>query len=436
MQGKLIVKNFGILKNIDIDINDFTVIIGSQAQGKSLIAKLTYYFCSLESLFYSFIFERKPKESDKVFIDKMKSYFNEIFPSYLIEQFDKFTIDFFYSENSSIQIKKTKSYLNIKLFGEVNDKFTSIINTVDGFLNSKNKPNFFKSVNNVNEEMLLDLLKEKNIKSVFSSGSTLIPAGRSYFSALYKNIFSILNSKLFNIDKINLQFGAAFEVAKGIDIDSFLKKYEKYKPLIDLMEELICGKYLFEDQEVWIKNENGKIKLTDSSSGQQEILPIILVLIFKAIFTETLTREKGLIIIEEPEAHLFPESQNKITEMFSLLYNLTENKPHFFITTHSPYILSSLNNLIQANNTYKVMEEKSLSFGKKLSKVKIKTIEEIISSNKWLDFKKLSAYYISNGIATNIMNEENKIIDSNIIDEVSNVISEEFGRLLELEFHD
>ena len=40
MNRRLIVKNFGPLKNIDIELKDVTVFIGPQATGKSCLAKL------------------------------------------------------------------------------------------------------------------------------------------------------------------------------------------------------------------------------------------------------------------------------------------------------------------------------------------------------------------------------------------------------------
>jgi predicted ATPase len=46
MNERLIVKNFLCLKDIDIEVKDFLVIIGPQAAGKSLCAKLLY-FCKM-----------------------------------------------------------------------------------------------------------------------------------------------------------------------------------------------------------------------------------------------------------------------------------------------------------------------------------------------------------------------------------------------------
>ena len=42
--SRLIVKNFGPLKDVDIEVRDFLCLIGKQATGKSTIAKLIAIF--------------------------------------------------------------------------------------------------------------------------------------------------------------------------------------------------------------------------------------------------------------------------------------------------------------------------------------------------------------------------------------------------------
>jgi predicted ATPase len=51
-------------------------------------------------------------------------------------------------------------------------------------------------------------------------------------------------------------------------------------------------------------------------------------------------------VVEEPEAYLFPVAQKQIIDLIALLANQNENQ--VIVTTHSPYILSSFNNLLYA----------------------------------------------------------------------------------------
>ncbi len=62
------------------------------------------------------------------------------------------------------------------------------------------------------------------------------------------------------------------------------------------------------------------------------------------------------MIIEEPEAHLFPEAQKEISALIALLSNMKQSQ--ITITTHSPYILASINNLILAHKVGKKYPEK------------------------------------------------------------------------------
>ncbi|TOP40990.1 hypothetical protein CGH17_24595, partial [Vibrio parahaemolyticus] len=47
MHQNLTIKNFLVIKKADIDIKKINVLIGPQANGKSIIAKLVYFFNSI-----------------------------------------------------------------------------------------------------------------------------------------------------------------------------------------------------------------------------------------------------------------------------------------------------------------------------------------------------------------------------------------------------
>ena len=118
------------------------------------------------------------------------------------------------------------------------------------------------------------------------------------------------------------------------------------------------------------------------------------------------------IIFEEPEAHLFPKDQQRLVELLIYILNHTQSGNRLIITTHSPYILSVLNNLIYAG------------------KLKSKSIDE----NLYLHFENISAYSLSNNKAKSILNKENNLIDANYIDDVSNDIANIFDKLLDEEY--
>ena len=52
------------------------------------------------------------------------------------------------------------------------------------------------------------------------------------------------------------------------------------------------------------------------------------------------------MIIEEPEAHIYPLLQKRVMEFIALFANIQDSG--VFITTHSPYVLTVANNLYYA----------------------------------------------------------------------------------------
>ncbi|MDR2869709.1 MAG: AAA family ATPase, partial [Deferribacteraceae bacterium] len=53
MKHKLIVKNFGPIKDISMEVSDFIVLTGAQSSGKSTIAKLIFFFRGIKDAVYS-----------------------------------------------------------------------------------------------------------------------------------------------------------------------------------------------------------------------------------------------------------------------------------------------------------------------------------------------------------------------------------------------
>src|SRR5699024_7618173 len=131
-------------------------------------------------------------------------------------------------------------------------------------------------------------------------------------------------------------------------------------------------------------SEDRYIKINFASSGQQEAVWILNV-----VFYYLLNNKKSFFIIEEPESHLFPNAQKLIAEFISLEKN-GGNK--ILLTTHSPYILGSINNMLYANRISKEVNKRHL--------------EKIISALKWLNFENVSAYYVEAGVIQSCLDED------------------------------
>ncbi len=78
------------------------------------------------------------------------------------------------------------------------------------------------------------------------------------------------------------------------------------------------------------------IDLYNASSSIKQLTPLLLYLRHRA-------SPNDLIIIDEPEMNLHPESQAKLLEILAMLVNA---RVKVLLTTHSPYIMAHLNNLV------------------------------------------------------------------------------------------
>ena len=94
-----------------------------------------------------------------------------------------------------------------------------------------------------------------------------------------------------------------------------------------------------------------------------------------------------------------------------------KHKPQVIISTHSPYILSALNNTLYAGQLLN-------------KKIEIEKIEKILPSS--LKPSEFIAYKIENGMATNIIDTETNLINAEEIDGASDSIMDKFDMLLEL----
>ena len=120
-------------------------------------------------------------------------------------------------------------------------------------------------------------------------------------------------------------------------------------------------------------------------------------------------------IVEEPEQNLFPTSQqNVLNSLLECNNAVKENK--LVISTHSPYILSALNNAILAADVFKLT-------GKEIESYKIE---------RRVSFENISAYKYENGHIFSIKDEETRLINADAIDSCSTKINSDFDELLDL----
>ncbi|MEO8254059.1 MAG: AAA family ATPase, partial [Flavobacterium sp.] len=362
---KLIVKNFGPIKEAEIDLTKYVVFIGDTSTGKSVLAKLISIFRDFTTILNN---NSDDFDKDLDFDYHLKNYnidFNidETIISYSDENFE-----FLFQHKILTLIKDIKTV--IPAYSPFENRFPIY----------------------------------SNLRIKLNSSSVYFPAER-ILTSLIGNTLSGLwanNVALPNCFKI---FSANYEVAR--------------KEILTGDYSLFGFEYKYENGDDKIISSSENFQLSKASSGIQSLLPLLLVFDYEiknSIYNPNLS-----ILIEEPELNLFPKKQKVLIDYIFEKINKTSLK--LIITTHSPYVLSSIDTLMLAKNTYN--EHKDLK----------EEINAIVSENKWVDYENISVYEVRNdGKVYSIKNEEFRSIDTNAIDDVSDIISEEFDKLTELRY--
>lgn len=92
--------------------------------------------------------------------------------------------------------------------------------------------------------------------------------------------------------------------------------------------------------EIMFHTNTGDYPLTRTSSMVSELAPVV-------VYLKRVLREQDLLIIEEPEAHLHPQTQVVLAQ---ILVRLVNSGLKVLITTHSEFFLQQLNNSIVAGS--------------------------------------------------------------------------------------
>jgi hypothetical protein len=423
---QLTVKNFLTLKDISLDIPKINIIIGPQAEGKSLLAKLTYFFKTFVRDFRNaIVFKETRREFDRRIVKK----FDSIFPHYTWEN-TKFEIEYTFDS------RKIAIYSNNSRGGKINltIEYSASIKQAFESLKSEYSESGGKKVFVLRENSPEEYL-EAGITQLFAydqeydkwEQTIFMPSGRAFLAALQKAGGKAASSNV--ADLFLREFGAMYERAKNFYSRSVNGNSERIHPEVQkVIEDILHGKYIHDNNEDWIHTPHNKTSFSDSSFGQQEALPMSLVLSFLTSVSNQ--ANPYFVLIEEPEAHLFPTSQKKVVELISLTYRLSHRSTNFFITTHSPYILTAFNNLIQAYDTFLALRKS----GKENRQELIAKLYKTVPQDRFLPFDDIAVFSICDGQLEDVKDYDSKIINAHKIDDVSSELNETFGDLVALQF--
>ncbi len=398
---KIKIENFGPIISTGekpLDIKRCTVFIGDQGTGKSTIVKLFSTLTWLEKA----IVAKKAFEDKKLNITEIKKLFSQqnIPETYLTNE----TLIKYESDIIDIKIKNNQLHISVHEY--------------------QNKEYICPKIQYVPSE--------RNLLSIAEKLTNV--SGLPEMIVLFNSEFN--NSKQ-EIGKIKFQ-NFSFSYDKKSDTNYVMTKGTKSKVKLkqassgiqSIFPLLFVSKYI---SNLLKQNVYKRIKMTDPtrrqfliesidnnndqsiinnyiSSGIEINLDKIDIYSYEDII-KRIVNSCFIEIVEEPEQNLFPISQVEVLK--SIVEDTNGENDKLIMTTHSPYILSQINNYI---------------FAKSQNDLKNVSIKEIPSS-LYVDYNDVSAYKIVDGYVNDIMDKEYGGIDVNEIDECSRNITKVFDKL-------
>lgn len=417
---RLVIKNFAGFKSLDFVPRQITVLIGPQASGKSVLAKLTYFFRSMWAMTLSPFGGNSGDLAERT--EQIKSTFRRYFPpeawgsQVFSMQYEvsghKFTI------RRSPSKGRPSDGLIVKLPKIIETLSLRQLAVVD---NEKGKPSKrpmprYRRLGNAWRDTQVEL--ERKIKRDYFSDQLFIPAARAFFSNVEDNVFSFIARSEKMLDPFIARFGEFYSYVK---MDA--QHGEGAKSHVTFIEKMLGGELRAEKDSEFLECSDGRrIPVGNLSSGQQELLPLLMGLGAQDYFLESPVR--NALYIEEPEAHLFPEYQRTVLDYIVSRVNDTGQFTSLLLTTHSPYVLSQLNNLIFAHQLGSNSSCKDCA----------KAVESIVPRALWVGAGAVGAYALGDGTCKSIIDDETKLVNASYIDNVSTDIGHTFDKLLEVSY--
>ena len=423
---ELIVKNFGPIKDAHIQTKRYNVLIGNTSTGKSVLAKLISIAYEIEFYFIeNGNFDAFAKLLKKYCIDFPFSDSTQIEISFALAHWiitkDSFRIiksigsPFFKQDTVNISNNKDVAYL----YREI-----SIDKNMENDLDPNNpiveeaKKTYKELVDNIAHnrktdmsqysQPAIDIAYRAFLFYVYQTyASIYIPAERNLMSVFTNNIFSFLKSGA-NIPESIKRFGSLYEAAKG----------ENKNLSIDFMN--IKVDFANEDDKIVLDDAGTEIRFEQASSGMQSIIPLWTVYLYGIK-----KHVQATAIIEEPELNLFPTLQVDLVN--NLVAQLNQTKANLLITTHSPYILSVLDNLIYANDVYQKAKAAD-------NKEQIQRIEKLVKPSMLINYDEVAAYLCKDdGVVERMNDDEMRNTGAYALDKASTITSHIFNELMDID---
>lgn len=382
------VENFGPVSNATVELRSINMLIGEQSVGKSTLAKLITIFTDYLSLCKLIM------GGESVWHNLLKEYNLEIYKD------DDYFIAFDMSEDDGhfhIEFRHHEISYYLTVGGET---ITAPESIVDHILNLRldkiyHAEEVRKAMQGGENKAILEVL----------TNSIYIPAERIIYSVL-TNLMPALALANSTIPKILLRFMVELGNAKSEFPDFHIQMLD------------VTFRHEASEDSILIGPDDRNIPMNAASSGIQSLVPLLLVLHYAIT-----KREYSSYVIEEPECNLFPTKQVELLQY--ILKAVKHPTRTLTITTHSPYLLSAMNNMLFAGMLIEKYGEGIKPF-----------VDKVMPEANSLKASDCSVYSLGEEInggdyCRSLMDVATGMIDFNSLDEVSELLAGEFESLQE-----
>lgn len=423
----LVIINVGPIKAVDIELKRFNLFIGAQSSGKSTIAKIlsTCSWVEKEVATTQDVNAIPDANTFKSLVEnfhKMKGYFRDnsevcyetdaIYMHYSINNFKiHFKSDAIYRRKKVCYIPSERNIVTLPELKLYEFKSTNLRSFLFDWLAARE---FYSSINKTDNILDLGVRYFYNAEETLEQDRVVHSNGETYDISL-PNASSGLQSvvPLF----VLLEYYSTYYYDDYGKKESFTRN-ERERNLFLLLAE----KYLAPTKN----KENGsatqilKNCIAEDRNGNKENHELLMK--FNYCFKSLIIPQSTDFIIEEPEQNLFPSTQNTLVDELVSICNNEKHKHGFTLTTHSPYILSSLNNLIYAYQVGQKFKDK---------------VNEVIPEKCWVDPSVVCAWMVrDDGTVEDIIDPELKHIMAEKIDSASTRINELFNSLMDIDMYE
>ncbi len=412
--ARLIIKNIGPIKHVDLELNKINVIIGEQSSGKSTICKIAS-FCAWVEKTVSLEQETLPvaeafKEKLETF-HKLQGYFND--DSEIIYTSDIISIHYKYS--TSIEFNRVGRWNFKRPKIEYIPAERNMVGAIPNWFSVKLQDNNILSFMTDWGDSRLIYTKDNSLPILNLDAAYYYNESKQEDSIRMQNgktiKLAVASSGLQSAIPLLALFTAYTERMQEINqLSSYQDKIQTSQIIEKVSNEIRYRTSRRRDESnptplpefEMLHYENVSIKIKPGTATE------ITQLLDNFVKTQYVS-----FFIEEPELNLFPATQRNLT--YQLVKGTLKGDNKLFITTHSQYILYALNNCMMGH----IVKDKIPAADK----------EKVTCKDAWVNPEDVSVWKITDGSICSIQ-EEDGLIGSNYFDDTMQEIMDDFYVML------